>query len=451
MREEDHAIGRIIGNYVILNKLGSGEFGTVYYAQNRLLPSYGVAMKLINDKYIRSPEERTHFLGEAQLLLKLKHPHIVQVLDMGEDQGMPYLMLEFAPNGSLRDVLHKQAGKPAPLQQAMTWLGQIGQGLHYIHQHQIVHRDLKPENILFNERGEALLADFGIAREIQASTVQNVGAIEGTPPYMAPEQFRSAVSKRSDQYALGCMAYELVTGEQPFHASSFIAWAYQHEYAAPVPPRRMNLALPPAVEQAILKAMAKERQNRFPDVGAFLSGLMNQQEETGEPGGKTLLSPKGPVALGIADLTIGRRPDNRYAISNDLQISGHHAVMRQQGPDVVIIDLASVNGTYVNEQKIYPHTPHILAVGDRIRVGQTVFEYLNDSSVPSEPQARAGVSGPAPPPIRVAAPALALPYVRPKRMRRIIVLSVLVILVVILAIVFLNVALNYIYRVSLQL
>src|SRR5207249_2002146 len=128
----------------------------------------------------------------------------------------------------------------------------IGEALQHAHQQNIIHRDLKPENILFNARGEALLADFGIARMLATAGIRQ-GTIIGTPPYMSPEQFRGTASKESDQYALGCIAYELFTGQLPFTAPDMVALMFKHIQEAPTAPRQLNPQVPVHIEQAILK------------------------------------------------------------------------------------------------------------------------------------------------------------------------------------------------------
>ncbi|HJT56376.1 MAG TPA: protein kinase, partial [Ktedonobacteraceae bacterium] len=140
------------------------------------------------------------------------------------------------------------------------------------HQQHIIHRDIKPENILFNARGEALLADFGVATMMETASIK-LATVIGTPSYMAPEQFQNSISKESDQYALACVAYELFTGQRPFTAQDFFAIGFKHMQEAPVPPSQLNPQLPPFMEQAILRAMAKQRTERFPDIKAFITEL----------------------------------------------------------------------------------------------------------------------------------------------------------------------------------
>src|SRR6185312_2718195 len=144
----------------------------------------------------------------------------------------------------------------------------------------IIHRDLKPENIFFNANDVALLADFGIAITLSTSSVK-YSSVMGTPAYMAPEQFQGVLSQQSDQYALGCIAYELFTGHKPFTAPDFFAMGFKHLIDNPVAPTQLNPALPVHIEQAILKAMAKQREERHTDVRAFLAALQGSQHVGG--------------------------------------------------------------------------------------------------------------------------------------------------------------------------
>jgi serine/threonine protein kinase len=263
-----------IAKYRILKRLGAGTYGRVYLGQHPLLDRQ-VAIKVFLGN-IDTTRDRERFLHEAQMLDQLKHPHILPFYDVGIQEGLlerdiAYLLIEYAPNGSLRNYLDTSAPKPLPLQEALSLLSQIGAGLQYAHQHHIVHRDIKPENILFNAKGEALLADFGIAIVLSSGTQS--GESIGTPAYMAPEQLQGSVSQKSDQYALGCIAYEMVTGHPPFSGPDRDAFISQQMYQRPLSPRQLNPDLPVSVEQAILRALAKDRDARYPDIPAFLTAL----------------------------------------------------------------------------------------------------------------------------------------------------------------------------------
>jgi len=269
-------IGEQTGNYRLIEELDSGGFGDVYRCEHIHIPDRMVAVKFLHTR-LRSQEERAQFLQEARLLAKLKHNHILPFIDFGfskEIKDAPYLMTEYAPGGSLRDRLKKHK-PPRPLSEAeaLSILSQVGQALHYAHQQNIIHRDLKPDNILFNAQGRVLLADFGIATVLSTASVKQTTSIIGTPPYMAPEQFKGTISKESDQYALGCIAYELFTGRPPFTAPDFYSMAFKHLTDTPSPPTQLNPGLPVHIEQAILRAMAKERTDRYPDIAAFIEAL----------------------------------------------------------------------------------------------------------------------------------------------------------------------------------
>ena len=266
--DQDNAIGREIGNYRLLAEINSGTFGRVYRAEHKYISNHIVAIKLLNTS-LGFPTEREQFAQEAQILAMLEHPHILSLLDFGFIERQPYLIARYAAGGSLRDLLRRQA--PLPSEKVMSILTQVGQALHYAHQRQVIHRDLKPENILFNAQGDALLADFGIATVLTTASVQHLTIVSGTPSYMAPEQFQGVISKEGDQYALGCIAYELVTGHRPFSAPDFISLGFKHLSEQPISPRQYTPLVPAVVEAAILKAMAKQRNDRYTTISDFLA------------------------------------------------------------------------------------------------------------------------------------------------------------------------------------
>jgi serine/threonine protein kinase len=269
MEKENDLIGKQIGNYRLIEEIASGSFGTVYRACHHILTNRIVALKMLHMHL--AARERDRFIQEAQFLERLRHRHILPVVDIGFDNGRPYLVSEYAPGGSLRQRLNRT--RLLPWDQVQIILTQVGEALYYAHQQNIVHCDLKPENILFNAQGEAVLADFGVAIVLSTMSVQQLASLEGTPSYMAPEQFRGQVSKKGDQYALGCIAYELVTGQRLFSASSIIAMGYKHSTEQPRPPRQINAQVVVHIEEAILKALAKQRNDRHRDVAAFLNAL----------------------------------------------------------------------------------------------------------------------------------------------------------------------------------
>ena len=261
-----------IGNYRVLSTIASGSFGRVYLARHRVLTTRLAALKLMHEVPFSSEQERKQFLQEAQMLELLKHPYILPVLDAGVHQGIPYIVSEYAAGDSLRKRLQNQAAPPLSLEESITILSQVGQALQHAHDQNIIHRDIKPENILFHSQGHILLADFGLAIVLATASVKHVSHA-GTPRYMAPEQFREQVCKESDQYALGCVAYELFTGHAPFLASGAIALLYQHVNTPPVPLRQHNPQLPVYIEQAVLKALMKQPDERYANVSSFVTAL----------------------------------------------------------------------------------------------------------------------------------------------------------------------------------
>lgn len=266
------SIGAFFGNYQITAEIACGGLGCVYQAQHAFLPRTA-ALKLLRPERLQSRVTRDKFLQEARLLDQLSHPHILPIYEFGIEDGLPYLAMEYAPGGSLRNLLRQRPARPLPLKKASLILSQIGKALYYAHQRGVIHRDLKPENILLRRRDDALLADFGIAIRQTTATLEQRADVSGTPAYMPPEAFRGNISRRSDQYSLACIAYELVTGRKPFTAPDTLSMAVKHLQERPAPPTRLNASLPPQVDAIILRGLEKRRVNRYPDVLAFIEEL----------------------------------------------------------------------------------------------------------------------------------------------------------------------------------
>jgi serine/threonine protein kinase len=258
-------VGQQIGNYRLVKLLGKGGFAEVYLGQHVRLASKQAAIKILHlfDVDIKK------FQQEAETTEQLVHPHIVRLLDFDIERGTPFLVLDFAPGGSLRTRHPK--GSIVPLARVGEYLKEIAPALQYAHDKHILHRDIKPDNMLIGRQGELLLSDFGIAVFMQTgrTSVSSAYGIGGTPYYMAPETYRGRPVKESDQYALAVVVYEWLCGSVPFSEGNFIQLGYQHSHD-PVPPlREKNPAIPPAVEAVVLKALSKEPKDRFGSVQAF--------------------------------------------------------------------------------------------------------------------------------------------------------------------------------------
>lgn len=260
-------IGKTIGQYHILGLLGEGRMSTVFRARQSAI-GRDVALKVIETKLSRDSEYLKRFEREVQIIASLDHPHILKVFDFGQRSNLLYLVTEIKPSSLYRMLRNK----PLSLDQAQFLFGQITRAVDYAHHKHVIHRDLKPHNIFIDESGNAVIADFGIAKWVDKAhhSLTQVGTVMGTPNYMSPEQWRGReLDGRSDIYALGVMLYEMLTGEIPFNASSTPELMYMHLHEPP--PRLPLKSLPglPALDEVIAKAMAKAPDDRFESAAAM--------------------------------------------------------------------------------------------------------------------------------------------------------------------------------------
>ncbi len=207
---------------------------------------------------------------EARTLVRLVHPHIVRVLDFGIEGKTPFLVMDYASHGTMRQRHPK--GIRLPLRAIIPYVRQVADALQFAHEQRLIHRDVKPENILLRSDNDILLSDFGIATIARSSLSRSVLKMAGTLAYMAPEQVQGKPTIASDQYALGIVVYEWLCGERPFDGSP-IEIATQHMMTPPPSLRQKVPILSPAVEQVVLKALAKEPKDRFSSVQAFAMAL----------------------------------------------------------------------------------------------------------------------------------------------------------------------------------
>ncbi len=264
-------VGKSLGRYHVVEQFGGGGMATVFKAYDSSLERF-VAVKVIRTEIVMDQEFLKRFQREARALAQLDHPYILKVLDYGEQDGMPYLVMPFEPGGTLKDRM----GSPWPYQEAARLLTPIARALECAHQQMIIHRDVKPANILFTQGGTPTLSDFGIAKMLdmgESMQLTGTGMGIGTPDYMAPEQWLGKVDARTDIYALGVVFYEMVTGRRPFTADTPAAVMLKH-MQDPLPrPRSIVASLPDEVEQVIFKALAKKPEDRYQEMSAFATAL----------------------------------------------------------------------------------------------------------------------------------------------------------------------------------
>jgi serine/threonine protein kinase len=271
----ENLTGKQVDRYQILELLGQGGMAMVYKAYDPRLERE-VALKIIRLEAF-PPDDlqdvRKRFEREAKALAQLSHPNIIKVMDYGEHEGSPFLVMEHLQGGTLKQMI----GEPMSWQEAMRLLIPIARGLEYAHRRGIVHRDIKPANILMTEDGEPTLSDFGIVKLFQdeKTALTASGAAVGTPEYMAPEQWTGKTSPKSDIYSLGVVLYEMVTGRRPYDVDT-PGELFLKQVTEPLPlPREIVPDLPEPVEQFLLKVLDKEPSERYDDFGAFVRELEN--------------------------------------------------------------------------------------------------------------------------------------------------------------------------------
>jgi len=260
-------IGTTFGSYFVIEHLGAGGMASVYRAR-RLPDNFQVALKILPLHLAANDTLRQRFLREASTAAHLEHPHVLPLVDFGEEAGMPYLVMQYADGGTLEDAI--RAG-PLPVADVARILAEVAEALDHAHARGIIHRDIKPGNILFDEQGRALLADFGIAHLMDADAdLTSAGGFLGTAAYASPEQCRGEeLTPASDIYSLGVVLFEMLTGALPFDGSTPLAIIHQH-ISEPVPnPLKYQPQLPLEITEVMRKALAKLPGVRYRSAGAM--------------------------------------------------------------------------------------------------------------------------------------------------------------------------------------
>ncbi len=423
-------VGQTLDAYKILDILGEGGMGAVLKGYDVTLQRE-VAIKVMHTHIAKQANFQERFLQEARTAARLDHPSIVQVYSFGQYRSMPYIVMKYIPGDNLQQMLQglKADGKWVLLNEAVQITRQVGQALHYAHQHGVLHRDMKPSNIMIEPTpGDGLpyrpvITDLGLAKLMEGGMNTQDGTSMGTPAYMSPEQaLGKATDPRSDVYSLGILLYELATGQLPFPIHTLTEAIQYHTRQPPPLPTSVRPELPAQLQAIILKAIEKDPPKRYQTAGDLAEDLARLQlsQQPAAPTAlesavslitqyqKSLANPRGPsilnefktpsnltrdvvqvltpdqrvrgVYLKPDGLTIGRDADNDIVLE-DQQASRHHARVQVDGDRVSIIDLNSTNGTYLANNRLLPGIIEPWSEERAVRIGQTWLRLRRSAQV----------------------------------------------------------------------
>ena len=274
--------------YTIERKIGEGGMAEVFLGYDDLLHR-PVAIKRLRPQYAADATFRLRFEREAQAAASFSHPNIVNIYDVGEDGGTPYIVMEYIAGETLKEIIEQEG--PFHPDDVAILIEQVASALDYAHERGFVHRDIKPQNILVDAAGLAKVVDFGIAKGLSDSTLTEAGTGLGTVHYLSPEQASGLMATpSSDIYSLGVIAYEMLTGRLPFEADSAVGVAMKHLHEAPKHPSQVNPRVPRPAGDVVMRALAKDPTQRFPTAGDFARALDHWRDFTNAPAETVLLN-----------------------------------------------------------------------------------------------------------------------------------------------------------------
>jgi serine/threonine-protein kinase len=288
----------VAGRYELEALVGTGGMSSVYRAHDRLLDRK-VALKILHAHYSDDPEYVERFRREARAVATLSHPNVVTVIDRGEQDGREFIVFEYVDGDNLKRLIERP--EALSVERALELAIQVARGLAVAHREGLVHRDVKPQNVLLNGDGQAKVTDFGIARALDVQRgVTQTGTVLGTSDYIAPEQAQGRrAEEQSDVYSLGVVLYELLTKQVPFPGENFVAVAMRHINEPPPSVRDRRADVPPRVDAAIRRAMAKEPADRFASMAEFgreLEACLAELRAGAADEGTQVLRPQSPPA-----------------------------------------------------------------------------------------------------------------------------------------------------------
>ena len=314
---EPNLIGQTLGRYQIVEEIGKGGMGVVYKAVQPALQRY-VAIKVLRPPLTFDDQFVQRFQREALAAGHLRNPHIVTVLDVGEERGLHYIVMEHLQGHTLGALIRQEWGKGQPLElsRVATIVEQIAGALDDAHQHGLVHRDVKPANIFVDDRDRVTLTDFGIAKAAaEAERLTQTGMSIGTPEYMSPEQARGEeVDHRSDVYALGIVVYQMLTGRVPFQATTPLAVLYKQSHE-PLPPlSSVRPGLPLALDRVMAQALAKDPEERYGSAGALAGALSEATQSAADIVGVQETDPDVVAVSDEIEAGLEEEPDRRRVL-----------------------------------------------------------------------------------------------------------------------------------------
>ncbi|QWU13498.1 serine/threonine protein kinase [Paenibacillus sophorae] len=263
-----HELG---GRYQVIERIGGGGMALVYRAHDILL-NRNVAIKVLRNQFVHDEEFIRRFRREAQSAASLSHPNVVSIYDVGQEDEIHYIVMEYVEGKNLNEIIKERA--PLQVDEAVRIATQICDALDHAHQNQIIHRDIKPHNILIGRNGRVKVTDFGIARAVTSTTITQTGSVVGSVHYFSPEHAKGvATGEKSDLYSLGIVIYQMLTGSLPFLGESPISVALKHLQEEFEEPRKLNSMIPQSVENIILKSMRKNPEERYQSAKEMLQDL----------------------------------------------------------------------------------------------------------------------------------------------------------------------------------